>query len=411
MAVARRVWRWLYPDSDLPARAAERDGVSEAKHPWPARCALRPWSRHRVAALQAGLAGTAAARVLRTPTFELRFSTVGGILDIRRKKWRPGYGMIPSAIAGSLEQAWATAYYIESENPLNAAFTDRTHRLIWTNASVTVALLLQAVYTRDCYGVYEPVSRSMDPRPAGARSTARYLDGLARSPHRVVHAYLQHVYKDGTRGTHLREGWWNEKEVSVSHACLFIIENGRLYHFNPWGAQECDAKTWRNICRYTRRLTYGGDAFHLGHPSCTEAFGHQPQSSEPFCDIWCAALALVLGLNPRRPLLEVMQYFKLKAPTRRYLQAKVFHAAMFLEEARAAHAGGVPGAGGIAENSASVQRASQHMNEVAGDGARMACPAPGPPATGPRTTTTTREKKARRRRPRTRLRSKNLALA
>ena len=40
----------------------------------------------------------------------------------------------------------------------------------------------------------------------------------------------------------------------------------------------------------------------------------------------------MLGLNPRSTLTQVMQYFKLKAPTRRYLQAKVFHAAMFLTE-------------------------------------------------------------------------------
>ena len=93
------------------------------------------------------------------------------------------------------------------------------------------------------------------------------------------------------------------------------------------------ARAWRRLCGRTRgRLRYGGDACALGHPACAARHGLAPQGSEPFCAIWCCALALVLGLNPRSTLTQVMQYFKLKAPTRRYLQAKVFHAAMFLTE-------------------------------------------------------------------------------
>lgn len=395
MAAARSMWRWLFPDSSLPSHTSEREAAGRGRR-WPARCALRPWPRQRAAELQADLQDTAAPRVLSTRTFQLRVSTAGGIVDIRRKRWRPGYGMIPSAIAGNLEQAWATAFYIESDNSLNTAFTDDSMRRIWTNAGAMVALLLQAVQAKGCSGAYEHMARSIDPRRPGVRATARYIDALAARPHRVVHAYLQHTYKDGTRGAYLSKEWVHR--VSEGHACLFVLERRRLYHFNPWGAQPEDARMWREICRHTRRIKYGGDAFHLGHKSCTEAFGHQPQSSEPFCDIWCASLALVLGLNPHRPLLEIMQYFKLKAPTRRYLQAKVFHTAMFLAEAQDAYA---PGVVNIGERKKDAARALGNMRQAARGGAPIQC----------RQQPTKTPKKKSTPRTRTRVRSKNLPVA
>ena len=123
-------------------------------------------------------------------------------------------------------------------------------------------------------------------------------------------------------------------QLVAAHAALVVVERGALYHFDPQGPDLPGvARAWRRLCGRTRgRLRYGGDAYALGHPACAARHGTAPQGSEPFCAIWCCALALVLGLNPQHSFTEVMQYFKLKAPTRRYLQAKVFHAAMFLTE-------------------------------------------------------------------------------
>ena len=78
----------------------------------------------------------------------------------------------------------------------------------------------------------------------------------------------------------------------------------------------------------------------------------------------------LLGLNPHRSLLEIMQYFKLKAPTRRYFQAKVFHTAMFLAEAQDAYA---PGVVNIGERKKDAARALGNMRQAARGGAPIQC--------------------------------------
>ncbi len=336
--MARQLWRWLFPEdhNQDPAR-----GRREAPPPprWHPRCAVR---RVPPRALPAPPAGAAA--VLATRTFELRPSQIGGILDVRRRRGarlslRPGYGVLPTATGARAEQAWATARYLGRGNPyrLSAIHSgarrarNKTEYRTWTSAAVMTWLLLRTVLAPQC----DPLDfqiRDFSPRPS--REMLADLVTMARKPHRAVRMYGQYVYREEDASLTLSFTYRPEGRLLTAHAALIVVEKGRLYHFNPEGPDlDVTADTWRRLCARTRgRVRYGGDAYALGHPACAARHGLAPQGSEPFCAVWCCALALVLGLNPRRPLTHVMQYFKLKAPTRRYLEAKVFHAAMFLTE-------------------------------------------------------------------------------
>ena len=113
---------------------------------------------------------------------------------------------------------------------------------------------------------------------------------------------------------------------SYGHYTLAIIEKGELYSFDPVGI--CDMGTIEVFER--QNIKYMGSIYDL-NPKCYKTLGHQDMKTH-YCSIWSACLALTLGLNPDKSLINVFDYFGVKAFSPNYLETKIKSFATYLNE-------------------------------------------------------------------------------
>lgn len=118
----------------------------------------------------------------------------------------------------------------------------------------------------------------------------------------------------------------------VAHATLMIVDNGYIYYFDPQNAYRKPFEGFlKKICQQNESIKYGGNLYDL-NPKCYQLMYHQ--NNEPYCQIWCGNLSLLFMLNPNRSLIEIMEYFSIKAYSREYLEYKIINTARYFDEQR-----------------------------------------------------------------------------
>ncbi len=301
------------------------------------------------------------AAVLETQHFEIRASQIGGVYDARKKK---------GSRAIHTEQELAdpgkmSTIYLESLG-LNAGkhfetqgstFADKIVEVMLSSVLMKLSFYSSAaelfdvdmareavekalvagkdetfctstrLTEEDCVSVYDVCAH----RCTALLGDADKLQDLIRAQHK--HEY--DTFYDKVR-TMIRP-YRTVRRVGVrprAHATLVIVENGKLYHFDPHGSTVRDVmKSFcLDVCSdpaMKGKLEYGGNAFTLNQKCANQ---NNLQGSEPFCVLWCCSLAFVLCINPHLSLVQVMDYFTLKTPDARYLQQKVYHFSRFLFE-------------------------------------------------------------------------------
>ena len=340
------LWRWLYP-RDRGGRPRQ-EALTRSRVQIPRQCRVKKADDHEIQRAARGISEGVMA-VLESPSFEFRPSQIGGLLDIRKRQGQWGYGALPIAF----EEKWATVRYLDGMNrsmcKLNRYREDRRATYSWNDAGLLTAMLLRVVATHDALNHKElDVGVPAQCTAREFRAMVRGVDAMAQT-HRCARLYSlfatdefvtcrihqsdRPVVLTQDRRPKVVQARVDPDEWSA-HQVMIVVENGRLYHFDPHGdeaeTQHVVAYLWKTICRHTRKVKYGGDLIALGAPSCTAVHGGSPQDSEPFCVLWCCCLAFVLGVNPQRSARDVLEYFKLKAATRAYLKTKIFHFTMYL---------------------------------------------------------------------------------
>ena len=110
------------------------------------------------------------------------------------------------------------------------------------------------------------------------------------------------------------------------HYTLAIIEKGLMYSFDPVNMINRDT-----IKIFERQnIKYMGSIYSL-NPKCYKTLGHQDMKSH-YCSLWSACLALTLGMNPDKSLMNVFDYFGVKAFSKSYLHKKIKSFAVYLDE-------------------------------------------------------------------------------
>lgn len=114
----------------------------------------------------------------------------------------------------------------------------------------------------------------------------------------------------------------SRKQGSYGHYLLGIIENDTCYLFDSEGKyknKDLNIKLTEALLKNTY-ITNVVDIYTL-NPMCIKTEVHQ--YSGQFCSIWTSCLALLVGLNQDKTIKEIFTYFAYKAPTKEYLEEKI----------------------------------------------------------------------------------------
>ena len=114
------------------------------------------------------------------------------------------------------------------------------------------------------------------------------------------------------------------------HYMLAVLEGSTCYFFDSLGAKGNLAQGAIKALKQQPRIKKFINVYTL-NPTCYKTTQHQHDQSM-FCSVWSSCLALLIGLNPTKKVKDVFTYFAYKAPSRKYLDQKIRLFLMYLLE-------------------------------------------------------------------------------
>ena len=114
------------------------------------------------------------------------------------------------------------------------------------------------------------------------------------------------------------------------HYMLAVLDGSICYFFDSQGGYGNRAVSAKKGLLEQPRIKKLINVYDLD-PDCYRTTQHQHNKST-FCSVWSSSLALLLGLNPTKTIKEVFTYFAYKAPSRAYLDEKIRLFAIYLFE-------------------------------------------------------------------------------
>ena len=229
-------------------------------------------------------------------SFTLRYSRIGGLLDIRPKvsisgllkkynyKWSKSKG-----IGNGLDVQYVVSDNCEELSGLFVADYSVCRGL------TKVMYIVQTLLNR--------TDKSIDILPFNVDNNGEYIisSTIPKCDRCMV------LIASRTRGEY-------------GHYLLGIIENDTCYLFDSEGKNtSSNMKVTKELLKNTH-ITNVVDIYTL-NPSCIKTEVHQ--YSGHFCSVWTASLALLVGMNQDKTIKEIFTYFAYKAPTKKYLEEKI----------------------------------------------------------------------------------------
>lgn len=234
--------------------------------------------------------------IFESKSFTLKYSRIGGLLDIRpkisisgllkkyRDKWSKSDGL-----GNGLDVQYVASYNCDELSGLFVSDYSVCRGL------TKVMYIVQTLLNR--------TDKSIDILPFNVDNNGKYF--ISSTIPKCDRCMI--LIASRTRGEY-------------GHYLLGIIENDTCYLFDSEGkTTSSNMKVTKQLLKNTH-VTNVVDIYTL-NPSCIKTEVHQ--YSGEFCSIWTASLALLVGLNQDKTIKEIFTYFAYKAPTKKYLKEKI----------------------------------------------------------------------------------------
>ena len=293
-------------------------------------------------------------KVLQSTSFTVRYSRLGGIIDIRPKttvnikkllqnmnknKWWAMHGSPLSKLARGLDSQYdfeAATCRLMLRNYRTATRVPTVCRTLYGNMVKVKQLLKQigSPYTIDVFNVeinYNGTSLEWEMHTDLNSGTKFYYNKLTKK----TQWEKPPGFVDPTRWK--PDGYLITSAIpdrgrcilaicsrnsgGFGHYMLAVLEGSTCYFFDSQNSKLPLALGAIKALQQQSRIKTFINLYTL-NPDCYRTTKHQHANSM-FCSVWSSCLALLIGLNPTKKVKDIFTYFAYKAASRKYLDQKI----------------------------------------------------------------------------------------